>query len=289
MRAYATLPPYYRALTFGVYFLLFGLLFPVSMLGEAAEVETRIFDSWRDELNARLDRDLAVLRVQAQVDAAPLPEVDHGIANSQLADPTHPVKLQTAHRAQRSEMVDIILRRRGLPPELVSVAAVESGFKSWALSPKGALGLWQLMPDTARRYGLVIRGSRDERLDPIKSTVVAAQYLKDLYGQFGNWPLTLAAYNAGENRVQRAVERFRTHDFWTLSRQAALPEETRRYVPAVLSKVSGRGPLAFEPHAFAGLNQTEPNDGLSFSGPATQPQVVFATSLSTPSVGASSN
>jgi membrane-bound lytic murein transglycosylase D len=102
------------------------------------------------------------------------------------------------------------------------------------------------MPETARRYGLVVDSQRDERLDPVKSTRAAAQYLRDLYAQFQDWPLALAAYNAGEDRVERALERSNARDFWTLSRYAGVPDETRRYVPAVLARVTASlGPRNF--------------------------------------------
>ena len=120
---------------------------------------------------------------------------------------------------------------------MAAVVLVESGGQSTALSPKGALGLWQFMPDTARRYGLVVTASLDERLDPYKSTRAAGRYLRDLYRQFGNWPLALAAYNAGEDTVQRAVERTATHDFSSIARMGVLPLETRSYVPAVMNAV----------------------------------------------------
>jgi membrane-bound lytic murein transglycosylase D len=129
-----------------------------------------------------------------------------------------------------------ILRAHGLPEELIAVVAVESGFRPSVLSPKGARGLWQLMPETARRYGLAVGREADERLDPLKSTHAAARYLSDLYAQFADWPLALAAYNAGEQRVERALSRMGARDFWTLARHAALPKETRAYVPAVLSR-----------------------------------------------------
>jgi membrane-bound lytic murein transglycosylase D len=146
-----------------------------------------------------------------------------------------------------------------LPAQLVSVAAVESGFDARALSPKGARGLWQLMPETARRYGLLVDSRRDERLDPVKSTHAAAQYLKDLHAQFADWPLTLAAYNAGEGRVERALERLGARDFWTLSRVAALPDETRRYVPAVLARVTASAALRNQ--WFLQTPLPEPTDG----------------------------
>jgi hypothetical protein len=126
-----------------------------------------------------------------------------------------------------------ILREEGLPASLAAVALVESGGQPAALSPKGARGLWQLMPETARRYGLTVDQDRDERLDIRKSTRAAAQYLRELYTRFGDWPLALAAYNAGEQRVQRALDRAGTNDFLRISRW--LPSETRQYVPAVMN------------------------------------------------------
>src|SRR5581483_3906919 len=135
-------------------------------------------------------------------------------------------------------VLEPILREEGVPQQMAAVVLVESGGQSTALSPKGARGLWQFMPDTARRYGLVVTASLDERLDPYKSTRAAARYLRDLHTQFGNWPLALAAYNAGEDTVQRAVERTATHAFSSIARTGGLPLETRSYVPAVLNAVA---------------------------------------------------
>ena len=136
---------------------------------------------------------------------------------------------------QLRPIVEPILESEGIPVELASVIVVESGARPNALSPKGALGIWQLMPDTARRYGLKVTPGSDQRLDAEKSTRAAARYLRDLYQQFGSWPLALAAYNAGEQAVQHAIEHTGNSDFLQLSNLRLLPQETRSYVPAVLS------------------------------------------------------
>jgi hypothetical protein len=146
---------------------------------------------------------------------------------------------------QLRPIVEPVLQSEGIPPELASVVAVESGGRPNALSPQGALGLWQLMPDTARRYGLAVSASTDERLNVERSTRAAARYLRDLYQQFGSWPLALAGYNAGEKALQRAVTRGGTSDFLQLSKLRLLPPETRNYVPAALSvmRLLGHGQL----------------------------------------------
>src|SRR5271157_1651473 len=163
-----------------------------------------------------------------------------------------------------------ILESEGVPQEIVSVVIVESGGRTTALSPNGALGLWQLMPDTARRYGLVVTPLRDERLDVERSTRAAARYFRDLYQQFGSWPLALAAYNAGEQRVQRAVERASTFDFIQLSRLQLLPQETRNYVPAVLAAMQllGASDLPVEPQSTARRSDLS---GIIFAVPGVHP------------------
>lgn len=139
--------------------------------------------------------------------------------------------------ADTNDVVPAAIRASGLPVELLmSVVSVESAGNPRAVSSKGALGLWQLMPETARRFGLVVTPGTDHRLDPGISTRAALQYLAGLYQRFGDWRLTLAAYNAGEGAVERAIRRGNTRDFYQLARQKLLPPETREYVSAVLSK-----------------------------------------------------
>ena len=134
----------------------------------------------------------------------------------------------------RDSLTRILIEEK-LPVEVLSVALVESGFNPLALSPKTARGIWQLMPDTARRYGLTVEPGNDHRTHPEHATRAAARYLQDLYRMFGDWELALAAYNAGEDRVQRAIERAGARDFNELARRKLLPPETRNYVPAVLA------------------------------------------------------
>ncbi len=125
--------------------------------------------------------------------------------------------------------------RQGIPLELAYLAIIESGFNTDVLSHAGARGMWQFMPETARYYGLEVSAQRDERLDPIKSTKAASVYLKKLYNQFKNWPLALAAYNCGENRVDKALKKHNAKSFWELVQYNALPKETQKYVPSVMA------------------------------------------------------
>lgn len=133
------------------------------------------------------------------------------------------------------DMIRRIFRHHGLPDELAYTAMIESGFSPRAVSRMGAKGLWQFMESTARRYGLTVNRWLDERLDPVKSTIAAARYLGDLYAIFGHWFLAQAAYNAGEARVARAIQRARTTDFWALSQTRHLPHETKLFVPQILA------------------------------------------------------
>jgi soluble lytic murein transglycosylase-like protein len=130
-------------------------------------------------------------------------------------------------------MILEVFKQKGLPEELVFTAMIESGFDPVAVSRAGAKGLWQFMAPTARQYGLRVDRWLDERLDPEKSTVAAANYLRDLYTIFGSWELVQAAYNAGEMKVIRAIKGTGTRDFWSLTNSRLLRDETKNYVPAI--------------------------------------------------------
>lgn len=136
-----------------------------------------------------------------------------------------------------------VFRSEGLPPELVWMAEVESSLNPAARSPVGALGLFQLMPATARRFGLRT-GFFDERKDPEKNARAAAQYLKFLYNAMGSWPLALAAYNAGEGRVGKLIKHNKQNSFEGIADD--LPLETQMYVPKVMALVSLRESTAPE-------------------------------------------
>jgi membrane-bound lytic murein transglycosylase D len=128
-----------------------------------------------------------------------------------------------------------ILREQGLPEDLVYLAMIESGFNLHAYSPMKAAGPWQFIPETGRRYGLVVNHWVDERRDLRKSTIAAARYLQELFDQFGCWYLAAAGYNAGENRIERLLKRYDTKDFWRLRAYNTLPRETREYVPQLIA------------------------------------------------------
>jgi len=148
------------------------------------------------------------------------------------------------------------LRERGMPEDLVYLSMIESGFNPNARSKAQAVGLWQFIADTGRRYGLRVDGYVDERRDPEKSTDAALRYLQDLHGQFGSWYLAAAAYNTGEGRVSRVMReetgsvKGEEADFWRIRR--LLPAETREYVPLMLAAAL----IGKEPHKY-GLGEVE--------------------------------
>lgn len=132
--------------------------------------------------------------------------------------------------------VRAVLASYNLPPDLIVLPIIESGYNTMAYSPVGAGGMWQFMPYTARRFGLVVDWWIDERRDPFKATVAAAKYLTKLYQMFNDWNLALAAYNAGEGKVSKAMACSGQTDFFDLARDPnLLKAETRHYVPKFLA------------------------------------------------------
>ena len=140
-----------------------------------------------------------------------------------------------ARSGRYRDMMVSVLKQEGVPQDLIYLAQAESGFHPLAVSRVGARGIWQFMGSRARGYGLSRNMWVDDRQDPEKSTRAAARHLKDLYNQFGDWYLAMAAYNSGPGTVQAAVKRTGYADFWELYRRNVLPRETRNYVPIILA------------------------------------------------------
>ena len=129
------------------------------------------------------------------------------------------------------------LKAAGLPQELAYLAFVESGFMPNAYSRAGAMGLWQFMKPTGKKFGLRIDSWVDERRNPEKATRAAVRYLSDLYERFGSWHLAVAGYNAGEGKIANAVSKFKTRNFWKLANHRYLKLETKRYVPKLIAAI----------------------------------------------------
>jgi membrane-bound lytic murein transglycosylase D len=155
-----------------------------------------------------------------------------------------------ARSGKYRKLAEDIFEQAGVPKDLIWLAQVESVWQPSASSSASARGIWQFIPSTGSRFGLRQDSWCDERLDPEKSTQAAAQYLRFLADRYaGNWLLAMAAYNYGENGIDRAIDRCGYADFWALSKQNLLPQETKNYVPAILAVIA----IAKHPEAY-GLN-----------------------------------
>jgi membrane-bound lytic murein transglycosylase D len=173
------------------------------------------------------------------------------------------------------------IRVHGLPPEVACLPLVESAFEPQAVSPAGAAGLWQLMPATARRYGLTVTNEVDERFDVQKSTAAAAAYLASLFKLFGDWPLALAAYNCGEGAMQKALGQSgcsSLEDLILYCRQvetSPLKEETLRFVPQFAAAV-----LLMHQTGKPGSPAPRFTDSVAFPPPSAQDRTPGGLSLS---------
>jgi len=151
------------------------------------------------------------------------------------------------------DMINRVLKQEGVPQDLIYLAEAESGFEPLALSRAGARGMWQFMGSRANGYGLQRSWWIDERQDPEKATRAAARHLRDLYNEFGDWYLAMAAYNSGPGNVQQAVRRTGYADFWELYKRNVLPKETKNYVPIILAfTIMAKNPAQY------GLGKVQP-------------------------------
>jgi membrane-bound lytic murein transglycosylase D len=157
------------------------------------------------------------------------------------------------------EMIQRIFKEEGIPQDLIYMAQAESGFKPQALSRARARGMWQFMASRGVGYGLRRTWWVDDRQDPEKATRAAAHHLKDLFNQFGDWYLAMAAYNSGPGNVQQAVKRTGYADFWQLYKRNVLPAETKNYVPIILAMtIMSKNPAQY------GLDAIQPDPPLKY-------------------------
>jgi len=161
-----------------------------------------------------------------------------------------------ARSGRYEDMIRATLKEEGVPQDLIYLAQAESGFHPLAVSRAGARGMWQFMGSRAKGYGLERSWWVDDRQDPVKATHAAARHLKDLYNEFGDWYLAMAAYNSGPGTVQEAVKRTGYADFWELYHRNALPKETRNYVPIILAvTIMAKNP---DQYGLSDVNKEEP-------------------------------
>jgi membrane-bound lytic murein transglycosylase D len=150
-------------------------------------------------------------------------------------------------------MIQRILDEEGIPQEIIHLAQAESGFIPRAVSRAAAGGMWQFLKWRGNQYGLKQTSYTDDRMDPEKATRAAAHHLRDLYHEFGDWYLAIAAYNCGPGTVEKAVERTGYADFWELRARGVLPAETTNYVPIILAmtimekNAAGYGSTSLDP------------------------------------------
>jgi membrane-bound lytic murein transglycosylase D len=201
-----------------------------SPLDVLAEVEPELTPGDRER-----HRDLVV--DEAPTFDIPIEINDHVLAWVERYSRTNKQSFEAGMRrsGRYLEMFREIFAEEGLPRDLVYMAHVESGYKTSAYSRAHARGIFQFIASTGRRYGLRVDYWADERADPEKSARAAARYMKDLYAEFGDWYLALAAYNAGEGKIRRALARTGRKDFWGIARTRYIRRETKNHIPAILA------------------------------------------------------
>jgi len=197
----------------------------------------------RREIERQVTKELAELEALAEEPPLELPitinrQVENWVDYFQVRHRRH-FATWLARSGRYIPLMRPILRSYGLPEDLVYLALIESGFNCQARSRAQAVGPWQFIKSTARRYDLKIDHFVDERRDPVKSTHAAARYLKDLHDEFDSWYLAAAAYNGGERRVRTALKQLKADNFWDIAkpskRRYYLKRETRNYVPKMIA------------------------------------------------------
>ncbi len=185
-----------------------------------------------------------------------------------------------ARAGRYAPLMGEILETQNLPRDLIFLAMAESGFQTKAKSWAKAVGPWQFMPFTGKRYGLKIDWYVDERRDPIKATLAAAKYLNKLYEEFGSWELAAAGYNAGEGKISRAIRRYKTENFWNLRKGRYLKSETKNYVPKIMAlAIIGKNLKSF---GFEEVEFFEPHDFEEIEVPAMTDLMALSENMEVP-------
>jgi membrane-bound lytic murein transglycosylase D len=223
-----------------------------------AEEYRKALETAYGEIVAREGKPVAAPAVDVEA-AASIPIPDHPTVRGALQYFTTDLKPSIQESLLRSgkykKLIDKALDDYKLPRGLAYLPVIESAYVPSVTSRAGAHGIWQFMPETARDYGLRVDWWVDERADPERSTRAAAAYLKDLYRQFNDWPLALAAYNAGPGRIRRAMQSTGAVTFWDLLENEAVPKETRGYVPTFFATLT----IASDPSTY-GFRLGQPID-----------------------------
>jgi membrane-bound lytic murein transglycosylase D len=222
---------------------------PPSAAKLQAEEYRKALEAAYGEIVAREGKPVAAPTVDVEA-AASIPIPDHPTIRGALQYFTTDLKPSIQESLLRSgkykKLIDKALDDYKLPHGLAYLPVIESAYVPSVTSRAGAHGIWQFMPETARDYGLRVDWWVDERADPERSTRAAAAYLKDLYKQFNDWPLALAAYNAGAGRIRRAMQSSGSVTFWDLLENEAVPKETRGYVPTFFATLT----IASDPSTY---------------------------------------
>ncbi len=194
-------------------------------------------DSTPEEISAARDEVASAPSVSSDVPVIVNDSVLRVIAAFQSPSLHDKIAAGLSRSGRYVPMIEQIFAEEGLPRDLAWIAFIESSFLPQARSPRSAQGIWQFMPRTGRQYGLKSNGIVDERSDPQKATRAAAHYLSYLHELFGDWYLVMAAYNAGEGKILKAMDRTGARDFWQLAATSSIRRQTQTYVPAFLASV----------------------------------------------------
>ncbi|HWS71040.1 MAG TPA: transglycosylase SLT domain-containing protein, partial [Thermoanaerobaculia bacterium] len=231
---------------------------PAAAARDAAEFRKELEQAYA-QIAARVDQPVASVPAADIEAAVSMPIPDHktirGAVNLFTTDMRGDIQTYLTRSAKYKKQIEKALADQNLPKGLAYLPVIESGYATTLTSRSGAHGIWQFMPDTAREYGLRVDWWVDERADPERSTRAAAAYLRDLYRQFNDWPLVLAAYNAGPGRIRRAMNDTGASTFWELLEESAVPKETRGYVPTFFATIT----IASDPASF-GFKLAPPTD-----------------------------